>query len=157
MCLQALFLSGHTRNVTISNSSFSYIGDNAMAAWGYTDDLKTSPASNQLPEGTGIDGRDGRQPRYTSVLSNIVREIGINERQSSAYSEAKACLSTVRGNLFFNMPRAAINKNDGCELIRSSTGTHTVSCGASHRIAWQGSSSTERGVDAAVTFLSSLG
>ena len=44
---------------------------------------------------------------------NIVREIGLNERQSSAWSEAKACLSHVVGNLFFNMPRAAINKNDG--------------------------------------------
>ena len=42
-----------------------------------------------------------------------MREIGLNERQSSAWSEAKACLSHVVGNLFFNMPRAAINKNDG--------------------------------------------
>ena len=103
----ALFLSGHTRNVTISNSSFSYIGDNAMAAWGYTDDLPSSPAADKLPAGTGIDGRAGRQPRHTAVLSNIVREIGLNERQSSAWSEAKACLSTVRGNLMFNMPRCA--------------------------------------------------
>jgi hypothetical protein len=70
---------------------------------GYTDDLQESPATNKLPEGTGIDGRDGRQPRYTSVLGNIVREIGLNERQSSAWSEAKACLSLVSDNLFFNM------------------------------------------------------
>ena len=80
----ALFLSGRTRNVTISNSSFSYIGDNAMAAWGYTDALTASSPRDRLPEGTGIDGRAGRQPRYTRVLSNIVREIGLNERQSSA-------------------------------------------------------------------------
>ena len=41
------------------------------------------------------------------------REIGMNERQSSAWSEAKACQSEVRGNLFYNMPRAAVNVNDG--------------------------------------------
>ena len=52
-------------------------------------------------------------PRFTKVLRNTVREIGLNERQSSAWSEAKACQSEVRGNLFYNMPRAAINKNDG--------------------------------------------
>merc|ERR1711934_663562 len=83
-----------------------------MAAWGYTRDLPTGTAP-RLPEGVGIDGTTGDQPRYTSVLHNVVREIGLNERQSSAWSEAKACLSHVKGNLFFNMPRAAINKNDG--------------------------------------------
>jgi hypothetical protein len=88
----ALFLSGYTRNMTIANSSFSYIGDNAMAAWGYSEDLADAPATNKLPKGIGIDGRKGEQPRYTSVLYNIVREIGMNERQSSAWSEAKACV-----------------------------------------------------------------
>eukprot|EP00937_MAST-01D_sp_MAST-1D-sp2_P002963 g2963.t1 len=47
------------------------------------------------------------------MASNIVREIGFNERQSSAFGEFKACQSTVKDNVFFNMPRAAINKNDG--------------------------------------------
>lgn len=107
----ALFLSGFTRNVTIENSSFSYIGDNAMAAWGYSEDV--NGGAHNLPEGVGLDGTGGEQPRYTNVYGNIVREIGLNERQSSAWSEAKACLSHVKGNLFFNMPRAAINKNDG--------------------------------------------
>jgi hypothetical protein len=73
----------------------------------------TSDEAHDLPEGIGLDGTGGEQPRYTSMLGCIVREIGLNERQSSAFSEAKACLSHVKGNLFFNMPRAAINKNDG--------------------------------------------
>ena len=120
-----MFLSGYTRNVTIANSTFSYIGDNAMAAWGYTQDLPGN--DNHLPLGTGIDGTTGEQPRstrcllrriellhgpdrFTEVVSNIVREIGMNERQSSAWSEAKACQSHVHDNIFFNMPRAAINK-----------------------------------------------
>ena len=100
------------RNATIANSSFSFIGDNAVALWGYTSEESGKPSHN-LPAGTGVDGTGGAQPRYTLMLGNIVREIGLNERQSSAFSEAKACLSHVKGNPFFNMPRAAINKNDG--------------------------------------------
>ena len=127
----AFFLSGYTRNVTVANSSFSYIGDNAMAAWGYTEDIGANgesgeegeegvyekkgqvAAGGRLPVGTGIDGTGGEQPRFTKIHRNVVREIGMNERQSSAWSEAKACLSEVTGNLFYNMPRAAININDG--------------------------------------------
>lgn len=172
----ALFLSGYTRNITIANSSFSFIGDNAVAAWGYTKDLPDREG-HRLPEGTGIDGTGGDQPRFTQVrprivpsvrtsrtslwcgdgvdscfcstvpknlelwmcdllsrpalnvlwklvaeidaatcpqmVRNVVREIGMNERQSSAWSEAKACQNHVEGNLFYNMPRAAINRNDG--------------------------------------------
>jgi len=40
-------------------------------------------------------------------------QVYLNGRQSSAWSEAKACLTHLKGNIFFNMPRAAINKNDG--------------------------------------------
>lgn len=48
----------------------------------------------------------------------------MNERQSSAWSEAKACQNHVHGNLFYNMPRAAINKNDGT-FSSSTILTHT--------------------------------
>ena len=74
---------------------------------------RPSSADSPLPRGTGYDGTTGDQPRGTKVWGNVVREIGMNERQSSAWSEAKACSSHVKGNLFFNLPRAAINKNDG--------------------------------------------
>ena len=62
----ALFLSGYTRNATIANSSFSYIGDNAMAAWGYT--AEPAGEAHGLPAGTGMDGTGGEQPRYTTVI-----------------------------------------------------------------------------------------
>ena len=62
----ALFLSGYTRNATIANSSFSYIGDNAMAAWGYT--AEPAGEAHDLPAGTGMDGTGGEQPRYTTVI-----------------------------------------------------------------------------------------
>ena len=31
-----IFVSGYTRNVTIADNEFSWIGDSPMAAWGYT-------------------------------------------------------------------------------------------------------------------------
>lgn len=112
----ALFLSGYTRGVTISNSTFAFIGDNAVALWGRTampGGADEPGWAHKIPAGVGIDGTGGEQPRHTKFFHNIVREIGFNERQSSAFSEAKACQSTVEGNILFNMPRAAINKNDG--------------------------------------------
>merc|ERR1711988_308792 len=69
-----------------------------MATWGET----------QQYDATG-----GEQPRFTTVVGNFVHELGIYEKQSSAWGQAKACLSTLEGNIFFNMPRAAINFNDG--------------------------------------------
>ena len=41
-----------------------------------------------------------------------MRELGLYEKQSSAWGQAKACQTTLEDNLFFNMPRAAINFND---------------------------------------------
>jgi hypothetical protein len=42
-----------------------------------------------------------------------VREIGIIEKQSSFWFQAKTAQSIVEGNVLFNGPRAAINLNDG--------------------------------------------
>ena len=83
-----------------------------MASWGFTSPLPEQAGAN-LPKGTGLDGTTGEQPRGSKIFGNIVREIGFNERQSSAWSEAKSCQNDVSNNIFFNMPRAAINKNDG--------------------------------------------
>ena len=54
------------------------------------------------------DGMDGLQPRYTHVLRNYVHEIGHYEKQSSMWSNNKACLTTVQGNVVFNGPRAGM-------------------------------------------------
>eukprot|EP01051_Picozoa_sp_SAG22_P029111 SAG22_NODE_10623_length_524_cov_0.962353_2_plen_99_part_01 len=61
-----VFVSGYTRNVTIADNEFSWIGCNPMASWGYTDEN---------------DGTGGQQPRYTSVLRNYVHEWGHYEKQ----------------------------------------------------------------------------
>ena len=95
-----VMVSGYTRNVSLADNEFLWIGDSAMAAWGYTNEN---------------DGTDGLQPRFTSVVRNFVREIGLIEKQSSMWFQAKSCQSVIEKNIVFNGPRAAINFNDGEE------------------------------------------
>jgi len=104
----ALMVSGYNRNATIADSDFAYIGNSAIVAWGYTNE--TSGIGHPA---AGIDGTDGNHPRYTSVLRNLAREVGLYEKQNSFYMQAKTAQSTIIGNVFFNGPRAGINYNDG--------------------------------------------
>jgi len=68
-----------------------------------------------LPKGVkmGPDGRGGDQPRGTRVVGNLAREIGLWQKQSSLWFQAVAAETTLKGNVFFNGPRAAVNFNDG--------------------------------------------
>lgn len=105
----ALFLSGHAHNTVVSNSEFAWIGDSAIAAVGYTR-FHTTGDKN----GTDLmDGTDGNQPRGTVLVSNIVREIGIYGKQTSAFFQSIAGNTTIRHSIMFNGPRAGINFNDG--------------------------------------------
>jgi hypothetical protein len=93
----AVFLSRRTRNVTIEQCKFEWLGENAIATWGETD------AFNATAEDF---------PMHTLIQFNFMRELGIFQIQSSAFASNKAALSTVRNNVMYNMPRAAINFND---------------------------------------------
>ena len=73
-------VSGWNRNTSITDNEFSWLGASAIAGWGYTDEN---------------DGMAGLQPRFTYILRNIAREIGIIEKQSSFWFQAKACLTQV--------------------------------------------------------------
>ena len=101
----AIMVSGYNRNTTIQQNEFVWIGDSAIAQWGYTSGTSTT--------GMGWDGTDGNQPRYSCILNNFVHELGIWEKQSSFYFQAKSCQNLIKGNIFFNGPRAGINFNDG--------------------------------------------
>jgi hypothetical protein len=92
----AIILTGYTRNVSIVNNTAAWLGMNFAAAWGDTD---------------GVDATNGNQPRGTLLTGNLVGELGIWEKQSSFWFQAKACLSTIADNVIFNLPRAAINFN----------------------------------------------
>eukprot|EP00117_Sycon_ciliatum_P002580 scpid36471/ scgid7744/ len=101
----ALMLSGYNREAVIENNEFVWIGDSAIAQWGYT--------SGTEVYGFGWDGTDGNQPRGTQIIGNFVHELGIWEKQSSFYFQAKSCQNLLERNIFFNGPRAGINFNDG--------------------------------------------
>jgi hypothetical protein len=53
----------------------------------------------------------GSLVRYTTVVSSIARVVGLYEKQSSFFIEAKTAQSIILGNVFFNGPRAGINAN----------------------------------------------
>lgn len=46
-------------------------------------------------------------------------EIGHIQKQSSMYFQAETALTTIENNICFNIPRAAINFNDGFGVISS--------------------------------------
>jgi len=112
-----IMISGYNRNATVEDSDFQFIGGNAIASWGYTNETENTgfpyytPNTN-YPEG-GVDGTDGNHPRYNRIMRNTAREVGLYEKQSSFYMQAKTAESTIHGNVFFNGPRAGINFNDG--------------------------------------------
>lgn len=109
----AVFVSGYTRRVSITDNEFSWIGCSPMASWGYTNEN---------------DGMDGQQPRHTYVMRNYVREFGHYQKQSSFWSNNKACLTQIEGNIAFNGPRAGINFNGRCSLL-SLFSLREVDCG----------------------------
>ena len=112
-----VMLSGYNRNATVSGSDFEYVGGNAVAAWGFTNETDTDPARPGVAIANaphaGVDGTDGEHPRYTTVTGCVAREVGLYEKQSSFFVQAKTAQSTITGNVFFNGPRAGINANDG--------------------------------------------
>lgn len=93
----AVFLSRRTRNVSVCRSVFEWLGENAVAMWGDTDGFNAT--ARQFPMGTLIE-------------ANVMRELGIYQKQSSGVAHNKAARATIRNNLIFNVPRAAINFND---------------------------------------------
>jgi hypothetical protein len=93
----AVFLSRRTRHITVEYSHFEWLGENAIATWGDSIDY---------------DATLGEFPMYTLIQHNVMRELGIYQKQSSGVGQSKAALTTIRNNVMFNMARAAINFND---------------------------------------------
>lgn len=109
----AVFLSAYNRNTTIAKNDVSWNGDTVFAAWGITGKCVNEKCDKKLDWPVGPDGRNGEQPRGTKVLSNLVREIGIWQKQSSMWFQAVAAQTHLAGNVHFNGPRAGLNFNDG--------------------------------------------
>ena len=91
-------LGGYCNGTKILRSEFAWIGNGAIATWG---------------DSEGVDATQPTQPRYSLVEQNFMSNLGLYQKQSSAWGQNKACLNTIRSNVMFNLPRAAINFNDG--------------------------------------------
>jgi hypothetical protein len=89
----AVMISGYNRNATVQDCDFSYIGGNAIVSWGYTNETENTGFPYYTPNTNfpqaGVDGTDGNHPRYTNIISNSAREVGLYEKQSSFYMQAK--------------------------------------------------------------------
>jgi len=103
-----ILLSGYNRYTEISKNHIAYTGDTAIGAWGYT-----TGAHPAQPKGTGPDGTAGEFPRYTLIKGNFIHHLGIHEKQSSCYFQAKTAETTLVDNICFEIPRAGFNLNDG--------------------------------------------
>jgi len=95
----AISLNGFNRHVTIDHNRFSWLGQNGIASWGRPENYN--------------DGTKGNFPRYTTVTSNVATEVGVIQKQSSFYFQAETAEATIESNICYNIPRAAINFNDG--------------------------------------------
>lgn len=103
----AVFLSKKTREISIRRNMFEWLGESAVATWGSTD---------------AFDATSEDHPIGTLVEENVMRELGIYEKQSSGVGQNKAAKTVIRSNVMFNMPRSAINFNDmlgGGDLIEN--------------------------------------
>ncbi|CAF4707697.1 unnamed protein product [Rotaria sp. Silwood2] len=125
-----IFLT-NTTNITITENLFTEIGSNGIAVIDYNQ--ATSITLNEfvwLADSAVIavgitNGIDGftvtSQPINTLIQSNIMHETGIYVKQSAPVLIAVSRSVSVIGNLMFNIPRAAVNINDGFY------GNHTIS------------------------------
>jgi hypothetical protein len=121
----------NTRNITITRNLFTQLGSNGVALIDYND--ATSITLNEfvwladsgiilVGSTNGIDGFSViSQPANTLIQSNLIHETGIYIKQSSPVLISVSRSVSVISNLMFNMPRAAININDGFY------GNHTIS------------------------------
>ena len=103
----ALFLSGYSRGASVTDSAFTSLGESAIALWGRVGGEEAAGAPD-----FGWDTRNGDQPRFTLVARNLCARIGIWQKQSACLFQAEAALTTVEENIFFDLPRAAINDNE---------------------------------------------
>ena len=92
----ALYLNRFNRNTTIFENEFSLLGDSAIASVGYSN---------------FADATEGDFPHYNTVEGNHIHDIGIYGKQTSGYFQTLSAHNTIRGNVMYNGPRAAINFN----------------------------------------------
>ena len=61
----------------------------------------------------GVDGTDGNHPLFTTVTGCSAREVGLYEKQSSFFVQAKTAQSRIVGNVFFKAAHRSVLLNGG--------------------------------------------
>ena len=113
-----VLVDGYNRNFTAQSNEFAHLGGSAIALWGRSslwlneNHTKTLPASSAIHP-NGPDGSELEVPLDTHVISNIGFSLGLWQKQSSLLFAAVSGRTVVARNLAYNIPRAAINLNDG--------------------------------------------
>ena len=102
-----VFVAGYNRNLSITYTELTHIGDSPIALWGFTEG--DDPLQ---PPGTGIDGSKGLQPRGVRIHQNLCHNYGFHQKQSSCVFIAKSVGVDMTENVAFNGARAHINQND---------------------------------------------
>ena len=77
-------INGYNRNLSVEACELSWIGESGITSWGFTS-RGMGGGNVSLPPGVGMDGTGGEQPRGTRIVGNIVREVGIFQKQASAF------------------------------------------------------------------------
>ena len=99
-----VFLSGYNKGAEIRRSSFEWLGASAIASEGFSKaapDEEHSPEADAprrqvpLPAGVGVDATDGEYPQGTRISDVWVHDIGLLQKQSSAYFQAVTCCATI--------------------------------------------------------------
>ena len=101
----ALLLRGWNRNATVERSTFSRVGESAIVTAGRAD----------LGNLSALD-----VPAGTAIVNCSFSDLGIDVKQAGGVYSALSANTTVAGCVFYSLPRAAININDGAH------GGHTI-------------------------------
>ena len=125
----AVFLSGHSKGVTIDNNEILNIGSSGILAAGFPDSCReasfweyTSPLDPETDEKyvhkTTIDDttpgpQEEHYPREAVISNNHIRNVGIWEKQSSHVALSVAYKIQILRNTIHEGPRAGVNVGDG--------------------------------------------
>jgi hypothetical protein len=116
VCSNALFLYGHHRDAVISGNEFVWTGDNAIVLQG---------------ESAGVSGIAQTHPMRTLISGNLIHELGIFCKQTSAIFQAITSQTTIRGNVSVHASVAFVIKSVSyrcCLMVRVPASTSTVRC-----------------------------
>ena len=107
-----VMISGYNRNATISHSDFSFIGGNAMAAWGYTNETSSDPGRpgvviENAPE-AGVDGTDGNHPRIHKLFPIQLGKLGCM-RNNQVFSSTQKLRRQLLLEMFSSMVHVLVS------------------------------------------------